>query len=819
MIRRDCIANIRFMIRSYFKVTYRNLLRQKSFAFINIFGLAIGLACSILIGLYVNHEYSYDKFNHHYDRLYRVMLDFKMGTNTMSGPLSPAPMATEILRQLPEIETAVRIRHQGNNAVRTDNGTFYVEKFFFADSNFFEIFNVHFISGDPKTALIRPYTVVITEQTSKNLFGTTNSVGNSFRITNGDSTLYEVTGVVKQFPSNAHFHFDMLASMSGCADSKVLMWLGNNYYTYVRLKEGTNVKELGTKLTELFAKNASPQVVKFFNISIEDFIKAGNKSNYGLQKVTDIHLKSNLNYEIEPNGNQLYVSIFILIAIFVLLNACINFTNLTTARSANRAKEVGLRKVLGSDRKDLIIQFIAESVVISYIAVLMALLIVELLLPQFNKLLNVNLNLSLSGYLKLFPFAILFATLVGIVSGTYPAFYLSAFNPEKVLKNKFLQGSKRNWLRNILVITQFTVSVVILLCTMLVTSQLKFIQDKNLGFDKDKLLIIERTNPIRNNMKVFIDELRKCSAIEEVSLSDAVPVRQFGDAGYTLNDGNSKDIFLINRYSVNNHYQKTMGIQMKEGRFFSEEFPTDSSAVVINEATARYLGLKDPLGKEIWSSGQGDNKEKHKIIGVMDDFHYESLHRPVSPLLLHLSKDYYAGYVNIRIKEGKENDVFEFVNLTWKNLAPETSLQYFFFNDQFDKMYKKEIETRRLMNVFAIIAILIAALGLFGLVAYLAEKRTKEIGVRKVLGSSVWEIIQLMTKDVTVLVILSYVIAAPFAYWWMNHWLTQFAFKTPVHLFIFIVALIIAMLVAWLTVIAIAVKAATRNPIESLRYE
>lgn len=808
------------MIRSYFKVTYRNLLRQKSFAFINIFGLAIGLACSILIGLYVKHEYSYDKFNKDHDRLYRVILDFKMGTNTMSGPLSPAPLAPEILRQLPEIESAVRIRHQGNKAIRTDNRTFYIDKFFYADSNFFELFNVSFISGNPKTALIRPNTAIITESTSLNLFGTTNSVGKSFRTTNGDSILFEITGVVKPFPSNAHFHFDMLASMSGYADSKVPMWLGNNYHTYVRIRPGTNAKEFGNKITDLFVKNATPQLLQYFNISIEDFVKAGNRSNYGLQKVTDIHLKSNLNYEIEANGNYLYVAIFILIAFFVLLNACINFTNLTTARSANRAKEVGLRKVLGSDRKRLIIQFITESVVFSYLAVLLALLMVELLLPHFDNLLNVNLNLSLTDYLKLLPIALLLATFVGIISGIYPAFYISAFNPNDVLKSKFLQGSKRNWLRNTLVITQFSVSIAILLGTMLVTSQLRFIQNKDLGFDKDKLLIIERTDPIKKDIQVFMEELGKCPHIEETSLSDATPVNKKGNAGYMLEGGKTKDIFIINNYVVNYDYLKTMGFKLKEGRFFSREFPTDSVSVVINEATARYLDLKDPIGKEIWNAGQGpEKKEKYRIIGVIKDFHYESLHAPVKPLLFHLSDEYYSGYIHIRIKKGKENDVLEFVNLTWKNLAPETPLQYFFFEDQFDNMYKKEIETRRLMNVFAIITILIASLGLFGLVAYMAEKRTKEIGVRKVLGSSVWEIIQLMTKEVTVLVIISYLIAAPLAYWWMTNWLIQFAFKTPIYASIFVLAIILAMTIAWLTVIVIAIKAATRNPVESLRYE
>jgi putative ABC transport system permease protein len=452
--------------------------------------------------------------------------------------------------------------------------------------------------------------------------------------------LYEVTGVVHPFPDNAHFHFDYLAAMAGYPDSKVPFWLSNNYYTYLKLKHGTDEKDFNNKLTRLFSENASPQLIKFFNITADDFAKAGNRSNYGVQKVTDIHLKSNLNFEIEANGNDIYVYIFILVAVFVLLNACINFTNLATARSSNRAKEVGLRKVLGSDRKSLIFQFLAESVMISYLAVLLAILMIELLLPHFNNLLNVSLQLRLTDYIRLVPFILLFATFVGLLSGAYPAFYLSSFNPNEVLKKKFYHGSSRNWLRNTLVTIQFIVSIVILLGTLLVASQLRFFQNKKMGFDKDRLLVIERTDPVKQNMKAFLEELQKCPAIESASLSSGVPGRENGEQGFTLEGRNSTDIFIINTYGANFDYAQTMGIKLKDGRFFSKEYATDSMAVVINEASARYLGLSDPVGKEIISSGQGSNALKLKIIGIMEDFHYESLHKPVNPLLLFLIPQY-----------------------------------------------------------------------------------------------------------------------------------------------------------------------------------
>lgn len=808
------------MIRNYFKVTYRNLIRQKAYAFINILSLSIGLTCSILIGLYVKYEYSYDTFHKNPDNLYRVVLDFKMGTNVLSGPISPPPMAFEILKQLPEAEAALRIRQSGNKAVRVENKTFYEDRFFYADSNLFDFFNIKFLEGNPATALIRPHSLVITRQTSEKYFGTIHSLGKTIRITNSDSALYEITGVVEPFPDNCHFHFDLFSSMSGDPDSKSHFWLSNNYNTYLKIKEGTSEKDFSKKLTELFTKSATPQLFQYLSLSVQDFHKAGNRSDYSVQKVTDIHLKSNLNYEIESNGNKVYVSIFILIAFFVLLNACINFTNLATARSAARAKEVGLRKVLGSDRKRLIFQFLSESILISYIAVLFAVLLVELLLPHFNNLVNVSLHLGLSDYLKLLPYFFIFATIVGAIAGGYPAFYLSSFNPNEVLKNKFFHGSSRNWLRNILVIFQFTVSIIILLATILVATQLRFFQNKQLGFDKERLMVVERTDPVKNEMKVFLEELQKCSAIESVALSTGIPGRETGDNGYLLEGRNSTETYVINSYGVSHGYHTTMGIEVKQGRFFSKDFPSDTLAVVINESSARYLGLSNPVGKKLMIPG--DNKGTRialTIIGLIEDFHYESLHKPVNPLLLFLVPENMEGYVNIRLSGGKEKDVLEFVNLAWKNMVPDSPLQYFYYGDQFDNMYKKEIETRRLMNAFSIIAIVIAAMGLFGLVAFMVERRTKEIGVRKVLGSSVWNIVQLMTTEITVLVIISYIVAAPLAYWWMNHWLINFAYRTPIYPWIFITALLLALFTAWLTVSILAVKSAVRNPVESLRYE
>lgn len=808
------------MIRNYFKVTYRNLIRQKAYAFINIFGLAIGLTCSILIGLYVKHELSYDKFFKDADRIYRVTLDFKMGSNTLKGPITPAPLAQEALKQIPETEEVLRTNRSYNVAVHVDSKVFYENRFLYADSNFFQFFGIRLMLGDPKTALNNPNSLILTEETSRKYFGMVNSLGKILRIVDNDTINYQITGIMESLPDNCHFHFDLLASMASYPDSKVPFWLSNNYYSYLKLKKGANLKAYNEKMWEIFKINATPQLSQYFNINIDDFIKAGNYSNYELQPIEEIHLHSNLNYEFEPNGSSVYVSIFILVAIFVLLNACINFTNLATARSANRAKEVGLRKVLGSEKKNLIFQFLSESIFISYLAVLLAILLVELLLPQLNNLLNVNLQLTLTDYLKMFPLILVFATLVGVIAGSYPAFYISSFEPNDILKNKSFRGKSRNWLRDILVVFQFSVSIIIILCTAMVALQLSYLQHKKLGFDKSRLLVVERTNPLGTGMKVFVDELKKNPAIENVCLSTGIPGRQSGDQGYMIEGKGNTEVYVIDTYGVGYEYLETMGIKLKEGRTFSREFTTDSVSVIINEACVHYLGLTNPVGKQLLIPTEQKGVRKIlNIVGVINDFHFESLRKEVRPLLLYLTPDYFTGYVNIRMTGGKEKDIIEFVNLTWKNQVSDFPMENFFINDQFNTMYKKEIETQHLMDAFSILTVLIASLGLFGLIAFMAEKRTKEIGIRKVLGSSVWGIVRILTKEVTILVIVSFVIAAPIAGWWMHNWLTNFAYRAEINPWIFIFGFSAGLAIAWLTVAGMAIKAALRNPVDALKYE
>ncbi len=806
------------MFKNFLKIAYRNIIRHKSYAFINIMGLSIGLACTILIGIYVVNELSFDKFHSKSDRIYRVYIDGKMGSNKFLGPSTPAPMAAALMQDYPEVESAARLFKQNNRNVRYQDKSFYEDNFFYADSNIFDVLSFEFVAGNKK-ALMQPKTVIITQKTAKKYFGESDPIGQSLRIMNSDSMYLEVTGVVKEFPSTSHMHFDFIASMSSFPYARNTQWVSNSFYTYLTLKPDIDQSVLENKIPEMVKKYIGPQIAMYLNISFEDLIKSGSHLTYHLQKMTDIHLNSNMDFEIEPNGNMTYVYIFIIIAVFILLNACINFTNLSTARSAGRAKEVGLRKVFGGERSSLIVQFLSESVFISIFAVMIALALVKIALPHFSNLVNQTMNISTLQIIIISPVLIAFAILTGIVAGGYPAFYLSGFVPSEVLKGKLNKGSGNATLRSVLVVCQFTISIFILLGTFIVSQQLKFMQDKNLGFDKEKVVVIERTDPIRKDVKVFMEELKSLPGIEEVSLSAGIPSRGMNHNGYLPEGTQTNEPLLFAVYSVDQDYAKAMGIKMVQGRFFSNEYPSDSISIVINESAARYLGYDNPIGKRMIQPGEEKDRIAYTIVGVMKDFHFESLHKPVNPMVLFLNRQYYDGYINVRLSAGDHQITLQQVEQTWKKFSANAPIQDFYFGEEFQTLYKSEYQTRKLLSFFSVLAIFIAVLGLFGLVSFMAERRTREIGLRKVLGASVTRLVILLSKDVTYLVLISSVIASMAIWYGGEKWLQQFAYRIGISPWMIISGSLISIIIAWVTVSYQAIKAATKNPADSLRFE
>ncbi|NVO11974.1 MAG: ABC transporter permease [Bacteroidales bacterium] len=805
------------IIDSYLKTGFRNLSKYKFYSFINILGLAIGIAGSLLIVLYVSNELSYDKFNKDYERIYRVGVNGKVRGEPINMAVSCAPMAKALLSDFPEVEQATRLTKMGDWLIGSGDRKFNEENFLFADSTFFNVFGYKLVKGDPKKVLNRPRTMVMTVSGAKKYFGNEDPVGKSIRVEN-DSTLFEITGIMEDLPVNSHFHFLLLGStISYPNNSENQFWLSNNFYTYVKLKKGTNPKEFEKKLRTLLVKYIGPQLKQALNISIEDFEKSGGSYKYFIQPLGDIHLKSKLQYELEPNGNILYIYIFSVVAVLILLIACINFMNLATARSATRAKEVGLRKVVGSDKSKLISQFLAESILVSFIALILSLLIVELVLPSFNQLLDIKLSM---GYLTTWytvPALIGFSIVIGLISGSYPSFFLASFNPISVLKGKLKAGARSSVLRTTLVISQFTVSIVILLATTVVFLQLRYMQNYNLGFVKENKIIIKRSDGLKKNMDVFKQEAAKVPGIISVANANAIPGKNYSLNAFLLEgDANAGTTYTIQQGFVSPDFEKTLGLELVEGRFLSHDIPTDSNAVVISQATVKALELEKPLQHRIMSPGQPPRY--WQIVGVVKDFHIESLRSNVAPIALTFMPGNFEGIVIVSIEPGSEQKAVNGMREIWSKLS-EFPFEYYFLDDSLNRMYKGEQRTGIILISFSVLAIIISCLGLLGMVSFTTSLRTKEIAIRKTLGAEGRTIIAILSSETLKMIIISTVVAWVISWYALSKWLQNFAYHTKISPYLFVAVPAIITIISFVTISFEVIKATRRNPADVLKYE
>ena len=804
------------MLKNYLKVAFRNFRKNKGFSFINITGLAVGIACCIAILLFVKNELSYDKFNKNYDQIYRVHLSGKINNNELSMALSPSPLGAAIMHDLPEVIAYTRIQKFGSPVLRYKDKAFSEEKFFEADSIFFNVFAAKFLEGNPKEALTKPNSVVITESMAKKYFGDEEPMG---KILNADHHRdWIVTGLIKDFPKNSHFHFDFLGSLTTYQDSRNPYWLSNNYYTYIVLRKGTNPDKFQMKLDKDLVQYIGPQIEKVAGISLEQLKKHGSSYGYILQPLSSIHLYSHLDYEMEANSDIDYIYIFSIIAALILLIACINFINLATARSEKRSKEVGIRKTLGSNKFQLVRQFIAEAVLMSLTAVFLAVIIVEVFLPLFNEISGKEMSLGIFENIYNIFLLIFFGSLIGIIAGSYPAFYLSSFQPVKVLKNEN-KGKRKSFLRSGLVIFQFSITIILFIGTFIIYNQLKYIQTKNLGFDKEQIIIINKTDDLGNQINSFKKDLANYPEVINLSNSNAIPGNQKGDSAYRVEGTQNDRVQDLKQMWCDYGFINTYNIKMEKGRFFSVEHPSDTDAVVINEAAVKLLGLKDPLDKDLISPDpRGD--EKFKIIGVLKDFNYESLHQAVRPLVLHLYRiRSYGSFVSVRIKSSDFKSTIAYMEDTWKKFAGNEAFDYNFLDQDLTQLYIAEQRTSKIATTFSLLAIFIACLGLLGLAAFVTEQRTKELGIRKVLGASIPSLLFMLSKEFLKWVLIANIIACPLAYYIMNNWLKDFAYRINITPWIFLLSGLIALLIALLTVSSQAIKAAIANPIKSLRYE
>ena len=806
------------MIKNYLKIAFRNLSRNKVFTSINIFGLALGMATCLLIMLFVQNELSYDSYNKKADQIVRVVFRGSVQGEKMKEAMAMPPTAQTLKADYPEVLEATRLRNFGYPRVTYGDKTFKENAFAYVDSNFFQVFTLPFIKGDAETALIQPNSIVISETVAQKYFGKEDPIGKVLFFKDFN-TNFKITGVMRKMPVNSHFHFDIFASMVSLPESKEPSWMTSEYYTYLVLPAGYDYKKLEAKLPQVVEKYMGPQLQKAMGMNLAQFQQKGNELGLFLQPLKDIHLRSDLNLELEPGGDIRYVYIFSAIALFMLLIACINFMNLSTAGASKRAREVGIRKVLGSLKSELVRQFLLESILLTAFALVLALCLVYWILPFFNNLSGKNLSLSLLSNFWFIPGLLLIALFTGFLAGSYPAFYLSSFNPVTVLKGKFASNRNSIAFRSGLVVFQFCISIVLIVGTTIVYKQLAFIQNKKLGYDKNQVLVVEQSYWLGKNQDVFRQKLLQDPRVMSITVSGYLP------AGYTYNnnfivysDNHSEQLVKTLRYEVDYNYIQTLGMQMTDGRNFSKEYGTDSSGIIINEETAKAFGWeKNALGHLLTRPDNDGSKFTYHVIGVVKDFHFKSLHETIAPLVMTLGNN----NDNIIIKTNTKNiaGLLSTMKKNWTDLKAENPFTYSFLDERFNNTYQAEQKMGLILGIFAGLTIFVACLGLFGLATFTAEQRTKEIGIRKVLGATVSSIVALLSRDFLKLVLIAFIIAAPVAWFMMTKWLQDFAYRINVNAWVFVMAALLAVIITLLTVGFRAIRSAIANPVTSLRSE
>ncbi|MBL4676390.1 MAG: ABC transporter permease [Mucilaginibacter sp.] len=806
------------MFKNYIKTAFRNLTKNKAFTIINVLGLALGLCVCMLIVFYVIDELSYDKYNTKLDRIYRVNNNIKFAGMNRQFAQSPAPLAASFKANFPEVEATARMRQWGSYKVRKGDQNVHEDRTIYADNSLFDIFTLPMVQGDPKTALKDPHTVVITQTIAKKYFNTDNVIGKTLLL--NDSLNYKVTGVIKDLPKQSHFNFDIFMSMITLEESKEDSWLSNNFNTYILLKPGANAKNLESKFPNLVRKEAGGQLEAGIKMSYDELEKSGNFYRLSLVPLADIHLHSNIVAELEANGNIQYVYIFSAIAVFILLIACVNFMNLSTARSSNRAREVGVRKVLGSLRKYLIAQFLSESIMVMLIATIIAVIGAYLLLPFFNQTSGKELAITQQTLAWLIPSLIVAVVVIGCLAGSYPAFFLSAFQPIDVLKGKLASGFKGGVLRSFLVVFQFGISIFLIIGTMVIYNQLKFIQSKDLGFGRDHVVMIKNTDDL-NNANVLKDELLRLPGVKNATLTGFTPTGGWRNSTtFFASEGrDTKNALATQNWEVDENYIPTMGMHLITGRNFEKGRLADSTALVINEAAAKQLGFADPIGKDLFAPM--DNRisklRRMHIIGVMKDFNFNSLRENVTPVVFLLGKN--SGQLSVLVNTNDMTGLVQQMKNKWQSVAPNVAFDYSFMDEEFDALYRTEQRMGKIFISFTTMAIIIACLGLFGLAAYAAEQRTKEIGIRKVLGANVSTIVGMLSKDFIKLVVIAIAIAAPLAWLSMQQWLKGFAYRDTIKWWVIAVAGSGAIIIAFVTISFQSIKAALANPVKSLKNE
>ena len=811
------------MWENYLKTAFRNLWRKKVYTFINILGLSIGIACCLLILMHIRDDFSYDKYHTKANQVYRMALERIYPDHVSKYAIIPAGFADVLVQDIPEIEEVVRLRTAfGETIIQIEDQSYEEHQVMFADSGFFHLFSIPLIEGNPEKALAEPNKVVLTESTAHKYFGDEKAIGKVLKTPFGDLI---VSGVCEDVPSNTHFEFDLLISFVSqgfLIDNPQYMSFSS--VTYLLLNKQADPQNVEARFPEIVEKYASGQIQRRLGMSYAQYVEAGNGYHYFLQALPDIYLHSRLEGELKPTGDIKSVYLFSSIAIFILLIACINFMNLATARSADRAKEVGVRKVMGAFRSMLVSQFLTEAILISFVSLGFALVLIQMALPFFNEFAGKNLVLNTDENLAWIPLMVLFAAFVGLLAGSYPAFVLSGFKPVSVLKGKFQHSKAGNLLRKGLVVFQFAISIILIAATMTVYRQMQFMQNKDLGFDEEQVLVIERLGslqaPENDKSETFRKIVAQMPEVISAGMANSMPGNYFYGIQFQQPGGGS-DVFTFRGMNVDDHYFESMQMEIVQGRAFSEAF-NDTLAVIFNEHAIHELGIQDPIGKQIIQPGNNPQEaQTYTIVGVVKDFHYQSMHENIGSLaiLSDESVNSFLAFMPVRFQTGDINGFISTLEDKWKQFNVDIPFAYHFLDEELNLLYENESRTGKMFGLFAILAILVACIGLLGLSAFVAQQRRKEIGVRKVLGASIRQIIMLLTKEFSLLIFVSLIFAIPVIWFGMRFWLESFAYHIQLGVGVFFISGFIALAVAWLTIGYQSIKAAVVNPVESLRDE
>ncbi len=807
------------MLKSVIKHSLRSFRKQKGYFIINVLGLALGLACSMMISTFVIHELSYDKFNTKSDRIYKLILNGKIGGQELLVTSTAAVIAPTMKRDFPEIEKFLRINTRGRVNLRIEDQNFDGNRVIEADSTFFQVFSIPLVHGNADNILNEPHRLVLSESTANALFGNENPIDREI-ILGTDPEPYIVSGIMEDIPETSHFEADIITSFMTNPRSNEGVWLNNSFETYLLLKPNTDPLKLEEKFPKLITDNVGRELKQFMGVTVEEFLSAGNKYNYFLQPLLKIHLDPTIDQPMKPATDPKYLIIFGCVAILIILIASINFTNLSTAQASKRTKEVGMKKVSGSQKGPLLTQFLSESVLLSMIALIIAVVIVKLSLPLFNNLLNSSFQFSLFANWYTILLLILAALLVGLIAGSYPAFYLSSISPNAIFKGSGTGGRSANGkLRSILVIFQFAASIILITGTSIMYRQITFMLNKDLGYNKENLLVISSAGTLDSRVDAFKNSVKEIPGVVNIAAATAVPNRNNNNNGYRL-EGRLDESLLMSSAWVDYDQIDTYQMEMITGRFFSRDYPGDMEACILNEAAIKEYNISDPLSARIARPSEDGSFQYIPVIGVVKNFNHESLQRKIQPyIMMYRTDDFQFGYLTVRLTEDFDQEAVSQITGVWKEFTGMDSMPHFFMEDDFDRIYREEKQSATLTIIFAVFALFVASMGLFGLTSFMLQQRTKEIGIRKAMGASVSSIFNLITKDILILIAISALIGSPVTYLLSLRWLEGYYFRVTPGIAEFVLGFLVALIIALATISLRTLNAAKATPADSLRYQ